>query len=263
MELKAGKIKADIRAMVRFNRTFMELKVCCGACCYNCLLSFNRTFMELKGDRLGADVRAATFQSHLYGIERKDRILLKWCSGSVSIAPLWNWKVSGDATLSHDVEFQSHLYGIESKDIYFRAIRACVSIAPLWNWKATRTELGQYQHCFNRTFMELKVSFSPLPWYVCMCFNRTFMELKVAVGVFRRFKQHSFNRTFMELKGRGPPCMMIAAWFQSHLYGIESVALCAPFCWCSVSIAPLWNWKYAIWVGNYSAKGHGGVSSLK
>ena len=67
----------------------MELKVCCGACCYNCLLSFNRTFMELKGDRLGTDVRAATFQSHLYGIESRvdadGEGLLQ-----VSIAPLWN-----------------------------------------------------------------------------------------------------------------------------------------------------------------------------
>ena len=71
-------------------------------------------------------------------------------------------------------------------------------------------------------------------------FNRTFMELKDAGGAHRQ-GGGSFNRTFMELKGRGPPCMMIAAWFQSHLYGIESVALCAPFCWCSVSIAPLWN----------------------
>ena len=74
-------------------------------------------------------------------------------------------------------------------------------------------------------------------------FNRTIMELKDASSAWKGAKVEGFNRTFMELKGRGPPCMMIAAWFQSHLYGIESVALCAPFCWCSVSIAPLWNWK--------------------
>ena len=67
------------------------------------------------------------------------------------------------------------------------------------------------------------------------------MELKVAVGVFRRFKQHSFNRTFMELKGRGPPCMMIAAWFQSHLYGIESADEPDERVPRRVSIAPLWN----------------------
>ena len=52
-------------------------------------MCFNRTFMELKGDRLGADVRAATFQSHLYGIESRvdadGEGLLQ-----VSIAPLWN-----------------------------------------------------------------------------------------------------------------------------------------------------------------------------
>ena len=45
--------------------------------------------MELKGDRLGADVRAATFQSHLYGIE-SDILRFAARSLGVSIAPLWN-----------------------------------------------------------------------------------------------------------------------------------------------------------------------------
>ena len=71
-------------------------------------------------------------------------------------------------------------------------------------------------------------------------FNRTFMELKDAGGAHRQ-GGGSFNRTFMELKGRGPPCMMIAAWFQSHLYGIESADEPDERVPRRVSIAPLWN----------------------
>ena len=74
------------------------------------------------------------------------------------------------------------------------------------------------------------VSIAPLwnwkPWYclrfLCVsCFNRTFMELKV----WTFFAQIS------------------VLMFQSHLYGIESVAPVVPADSIQVSIAPLWNWK--------------------
>ena len=78
--------------------------------------------------------------------------------------------------------FQSHLYGIESKHMILTRL---------------------FYHCFNRTFMELKVTFKLdgdgkgfkfqshlygierrdgfIYNNVCNCFNRTFMELKAMI----------------------------------------------------------------------------------
>ena len=178
--------------------------------------------MELKGRRL-ASIHRESLSFNRTFMELK--VSFKYCVKSSSV-------------------FQSHLYGIESANVFQRLGVHRVSIAPLWNWKATRTELGQYQHCFNRTFMELKVSFSPLPWYVCMCFNRTFMELKVLLPVPVFPARYSFNRTFMELKvyctthARGSPQSFNRTFMELKDGGEPDAPL--PY---DVSIAPLWNWK--------------------
>ena len=183
---------------------------------------FNRTFMELKAWNVVVDDAVEQFQSHLYGIERKDRILLKWCSGSVSIAPLWNWKVSGDATLSHDVEFQSHLYGIESKDIYFRAIRACVSIAPLWNWKGTPLKVEPASSVFQSHLYGIESEVYTID-------NKQTIDVSIAPLWNWKFEIFCFWRRVLR--------------FQSHLYGIESFNSFDCLKNNRVSIAPLWNWK--------------------
>ena len=53
---------------------------------------------------------------------------------------------------------------------------------------------------FNRTFMELKLSFAYACFLLALCFNRTFMELKLKLPSFEKVKSVGFNRTFMELK---------------------------------------------------------------
>ena len=116
---------------------------------------FNRTFMELKGIVAVVIDESLQFQSHLYGIESclQPREGLRRL---VSIAPLWNWKISSQLhrnachsfnrtfmelkvkmfePVLEEKSFQSHLYGIES------------------NMGAPYKVGGGG---FNRTFMELK-----------------------------------------------------------------------------------------------------------
>ena len=157
MELKGCPAAICGRGCQGFNRTFMELKgrwytsrsrlspvsiaplwnwkVCCQQVQRVQCWGFNRTFMELK-DAQGCYLLSwSTFQSHLYGIER--RFINAWMSRptlfqshlygierekwnkwwyvrTVSIAPLWNWKASMLRTFAAVIPFQSHLYGIES-----------------------------------------------------------------------------------------------------------------------------------------------------
>ena len=98
---------------------------------------FNRTFMELKVAMLSAEEADCKFQSHLYGIERElaEEFQNAWL---VSIAPLWNWKLSVVCKFSTSLSFQSHLYGIERMVAILQQTRS---------------------GSFNRTFMELKVRF--------------------------------------------------------------------------------------------------------
>ena len=132
---------------IRFNRTFMELKVPITiiircpitvsiAPLWNwktnlndvidiILAGFNRTFMELK--------------------EKKRR--KKYPSMEVSIAPLWNWKRRQEERLVEQELFQSHLYGIES--LY-------------WNDEELADD------GFNRTFMELKATRLQQPYMAAM-----------------------------------------------------------------------------------------------
>ena len=58
-----------------------------------------------------------------------------------------------------------------------------------------------------------------------------------------------FNRTFMELKALSLIDQHARRLFQSHLYGIESIARRVGNDALNVSIAPLWNWKRLSWVG--------------
>ena len=217
-----------------------------------------------KMKTLLCELLEAVFQSHLYGIERKvthdckqeaerfNRTFMELKVGthpraslacSVSIAPLWNWKLLVADECSHVFVFQSHLYGIES------------AFAPC----ARKTTL-----CFNRTFMELKVGGLLHFREPKGRFNRTFMELKdpkftlavkgfyVSIAPLWNWKRPtsygstsnaSFNRTFMELKGHYLNKGQEACMFQSHLYGIESSVNHERIDELVVSIAPLWNWK--------------------
>ena len=89
----------------------MELKVRAISNTVTAIKGFNRTFMELKV-RIGRQpISGETFQSHLYGIERR-------IAQRVRIL---------------NIRFQSHLYGIESIEAINKEVRTYVSIAPLWN----------------------------------------------------------------------------------------------------------------------------------
>ena len=198
--------------------------------------------MELKDASVLSWVFYCSFQSHLYGIERR-KDGRREVFARVSIAPLWNWKPV------HRLS---------------RAVVCHVSIAPLWNWKTFVSVFIVCANCFNRTFMELKVEGEVNARLLPNSFNRTFMELKGAVrsrlfgvclfqshlygiescmvvsvnGLVRvsiaplwNWKCHSqpttphpqgFNRTFMELKVARMSAFILPVEFQSHLYGIES-----------------------------------------
>ena len=164
--------------------------------------------------------RVVEFQSHLYGIESVVQVLREIIIG-VSIAPLWNWKWTcrrwamsqrrfnrtfmelkvcvGTQRMPSRSRFQSHLYGIESSRHRRRVNRPRVSIAPLWNWKTFRPRTARWPCCFNRTFMELKVTF----------IVRRTVGVIVSIAPLWNWKSGraaisansaSFNRTFMELK---------------------------------------------------------------
>ena len=88
------------------------------------------------------------------------------------------------------------LYWYSSSDIL-----KPVLIVPLWNWNVTSDLQGQSgQISFNRTFMELKYTFSTRTRQAYLSFNRTFMELKSAGLSAAGSLLGCFNRTFMELK---------------------------------------------------------------
>ena len=182
--------------------------------------SFNRTFMELKVTGCGVPESRAQFQSHLYGIE--SCVSLLGCElGNVSIAPLWNWK---------------------------------------WGFPCSPARL----HGFNRTFMELKVirqvghallaEFqSHLYGIERMLSTRQRRACRVSIAplwnwkcgdVLPRRSISRFNRTFMELKVKTVKGAKMATGFQSHLYGIERCKYLCQDLRGSVSIAPLWNWKW-------------------
>ena len=186
----------------------------------NACHSFNRTFMELKVKMFEPVLEEKSFQSHLYGIERKFGHDQCW-NNAVSIAPLWNWKVDGTPVVVGYLLFQSHLYGIERY-----AVSRCngfnvVSIAPLWNWKWQGAVFLEVERKFqshlygieSRDWLEQqhleRVSIAPLwnwkrwwAWWTSAStrFNRTFMELKVGSSFFAHTATFRFNRTFMELK---------------------------------------------------------------
>ena len=96
------------------------------------------------------------FQSHLYGIERHQSSLVSEVLECFN-RTFMELKVASGAWLGLPPKFQSHLYGIESVQCNPTKKQVKVSIAPLWNWKFWGFGYLCLHHCFNRTFMELKV----------------------------------------------------------------------------------------------------------
>ena len=131
-------------------------------------------------------------------------------------------KVTSSVLLPVRLVFQSHLYGIESILYHARTWIATKFQSHLYGierwWRARRSPALR---CFNRTFMELKVS-----WAVRRAGKRSVSIAPLwnwkTVNRMRIPKCLSFNRTFMELKVRN---------------GVK------PRYCLAVSIAPLWNWK--------------------
>ena len=110
-------------------------------------------------------------------------------------------KVTGCGVPESRAQFQSHLYGIESCVSLLGCELGNVSIAPLWNWKWGFPCSPARLHGFNRTFMELKVA-TPSASMAAFC---------VSIAPLWNWKSTAI----------GSPDL--TRWFQSHLYGIESV----------------------------------------
>ena len=161
------------------------------------------------------------FQSHLYGIER-GLLHDNGLSGHGFNRTFMELKDICQLSVYVKSKFQSHLYGIESWQNKGRHSGDGVSIAPLWNWKG-----GAWPQSIASRWVSIAPLWnwkcrSSIAWNHHRCFNRTFMELKVNMSTMGD----------------------VAASFQSHLYGIES--LCGDSTdaeQVKVSIAPLWNWK--------------------
>ena len=172
--------RMPVSLSICFNRTFMELKGCPAAICGRGCQGFNRTFMELKGRWYTSRSRLSPFQSHLYGIESVNK--------QIAIFDL--------------AKFQSHLYGIESILYHARTWIATKFQSHLYGierwWRARRSPALR---CFNRTFMELKVSWAvrragKRSVSIAPLWNWKVVALQLIGGHDR------FNRTFMELKDR-------------------------------------------------------------
>ena len=56
-----------------------------------------------------------------------------------------------------------------------------------------------------------------------ICINRTFMELKHIQLIIRDKQILRINRTFMELKPNKHGYIISMFWYQSNLYGIETI----------------------------------------
>ena len=161
----------------------------------------------------------------------------------VSIVPLWNWNSYEAAEWTTSNQFQSYLYGIE---------------IPL------SVHLHKYQRCFNRTFMELKlssihhkgiactVSIVPLWNWNTVRVSEVDVTSEVSIVPLWNWnrkspwalpKLDSFNRTFMELKFVPLVFILSLLMFQSYLYGIEIKQNLILLVFMQVSIVPLWNWN--------------------
>ena len=240
--IESGSCRTLRTFLMRFNRTFMELKVMGG---HWPRLGRIVSIAPLWNWKLGTQLtrqRLRQFQSHLYGIERR---------------------TEGEGH-THLGAFQSHLYGIERRLVEgerrffgrfnrtFMELKVIqrleivaplwVSIAPLWNWKKANITTRTVFYSFNRTFMELKDGKKTV----------TSVGRSVSIAPLWNWKRRqrwdvqqgeSFNRTFMELKDVLPSALENSVLFQSHLYGIESEGGAQDCNGTRVSIAPLWNWK--------------------
>ena len=264
MELKARTTRTPPTPATSFNRTFMELKVWRlqryalfqqfqshlygieSWYVYRCM-STRPVFqshlygIESKSVRLAPSTHAR-FQSHLYGIEREIRRLFATKTDGFN-RTFMELKVGSTSLASSSGVFQSHLYGIESfvwdKNIFVKR----VSIAPLWNWKQYSSVAPWPFVLFQSHLYGIEsgsniirkrwnmVSIAPL-W------NWKVFLVRLVLPVY------CFNRTFMELKVVSICISLAGTWFQSHLYGIESLQGEGGRFSLSVSIAPLWNWKY-------------------
>ena len=166
------------RRSLRFNRTFMELKLTGFDCIFAPLRSFNRTFMELKYTLI---------------VAAKGRI-------AVLIVPLWNWNVRGlAAPLSRKNVLIVPLWNWNCNHFQRSSHWTGVLIVPLWNWNYFLRVRCRNSLSFNRTFMELKctkggkVAAPQLVLIVPLWNWNDWTKRKV-------FKKAGFNRTFMELK---------------------------------------------------------------
>ena len=143
---------------MRFNRTFMELKLYMWRIWRGLTFSFNRTFMELKS---------------MDGCWLSDR-------ADVLIVPLWNWNVPPKArnracfwgfnrTFMElkltDFSVNSYVFICFNRtfmELKWQNLLYCfafpqVLIVPLWNWNLMIAEKVIVAAAgFNRTFMELK-----------------------------------------------------------------------------------------------------------
>ena len=193
---------------------------------------FNRTFMELKVFRAKRNLKKCLFQSHLYGIESVVSFLISPVSLCFN-RTFMELKVGWIRCDIQRARFQSHLYGIERDMNQGRTQRCLVSIAPLWNWKNKKRLVLQLRPRFNRTFMELKA-------WCCKTF-----PLWPSVSIAPLWNWKSFGYVF---------CIS-GLMFQSHLYGIESMASDPTVRGFNVSIAPLWNWKQTRSIASICAVG--------
>ena len=106
----------------------------------------------------------------------------------VLIVPLWNWNrlkilLRAERTSCFNRTFMELKYPCAQRH---KPSHAFVLIVPLWNWNVLLSPAIGAASGFNRTFLELKLSFLTITNSRKECFNRTFMELK--------FKSNRYNR---------------------------------------------------------------------
>ena len=186
---------------------------------------------------------------------------------SVSIAPLWNWKMlAAHLTSWWRQGFNRTFMELKARRARVPAVREIVSIAPLWNWKMLKTQVSTNKMRFQSHLYGIESEVKCAHLASNRSFNRTFMELKEASVRESVSAASRFNRTFMELKENAHFFWFCGLAFQSHLYGIErrmdplhgwrstvfqshlygiERKISPPWAllYWPVSIAPLWNWK--------------------
>ena len=143
-------------------------------------LTFNRTSMELK--QWSPQYPNNEFDLLIEPVWNWNPVKLKSYTSlsKLLIEPVWNWnEVTATISVSSAALLIEPVWNWNPIPAAWFMILKLLLIEPVWNWNFNMSALPYIEiPAFNRTSMELKLSWTRAVWRRRFTFNRTSMELK-------------------------------------------------------------------------------------